>query len=428
MTFCRSITILAIAAMALSISGLWQLSTADAALQLTAPSFQGKVSYSADGLGQVGTGATVEAQVPAGSTVLQAYLHGAYFSNPIPAGQLAINFDGTAYNLTQLPSSLFLLSTARADVTSQVSAKVAGGPGPLYTFQINSDPASLNGVALTVVFSNPALPDGTVAVLDGSASQAGDSATFSFAAPLDKTISGFEAIMSLGSGHSYQDGVGPGTHSCATGQVSIVDVNAQRLSSCAGNYDDGFNDSSALITVGGVGDLTDNPPNPFGAGGLDDELYNIEPFLDQGDTQMTITSSNPSQDDNLFLAIIKVTANAEVTTGTPPPTTAPPTATPTPTTAPPTVTPTPTSSPPSATPTPTSAPPTASPTTTVSPSTPAPSAALTGTPPVGGFVDVDMVKVNPARSVADGLTVVVVLAIVAMATIAGAGAVARRRS
>ena len=43
------------------------------------------------------------------------------------------------------------------------------------------------------------------------------------------------------------------------GQFSIVDVNSQRLTSCAGNFDDGLGNDGALVTVGGVGDLTDNP-------------------------------------------------------------------------------------------------------------------------------------------------------------------------
>ena len=84
---------------------------------------------------------------------------------------------------------------------------------------------------------------------------------------------------------------------------------------CAGSFDDGVQGetSSSLITVGGVGDSTDNPTPPDNPPS-DDELYNLEPFLVQGDTQLTVTSSNPSQDDNLFLAVIEISAQAQATT------------------------------------------------------------------------------------------------------------------
>ena len=41
--------------------------------------FTGHGGYSTDGLGQNGTGGTLEADVPAGSTVQKAFLYGTYF-------------------------------------------------------------------------------------------------------------------------------------------------------------------------------------------------------------------------------------------------------------------------------------------------------------------------------------------------------------
>ena len=101
---------------------------------------------------------------------------------------------------------------------------------------------------------------------------------------------------------------------CGGGQFSIVDVNGQRLTSCAGNYDDGLGNDGALITVGGVSDSTDNPANPNSSNtGTDDELYNLDPLLSQGATSIEIKSSNPSDNDNLFLAVISIAAKATVT-------------------------------------------------------------------------------------------------------------------
>jgi hypothetical protein len=269
--------------------------------------FNGHGGYSADGLGQNGTGGTVQAEVPAGSTVQKAFLYGTYFTNAPSLAERTIDFDGTLVETTQIGTVSFL-STTRADVTAQVAAKVGGGGG-ITDFAINSDVGALDGVALVVIFSNAALPENTIAVLDGGASQAGDTATFVLAAPLDKTVPGFQATMSLGSGFSYQGFPG---HVCGGGQFSTVEVNSQLLSNCAGSFDDGEGNNGALITVGGVGDLTDNPTPP-NAPLLDDELYNLDPFLNQGDGFIEIKTSNPSADDNLFLAVISISAKATVT-------------------------------------------------------------------------------------------------------------------
>jgi hypothetical protein len=302
-------------------------SSATATLALLKPTspadpatFSGRGGYSADGLGQTSPGGTVQAQVPAGSTVVRAYLYGTYDStDPTPA-ELTIDFDGTSVVLAKISNITapgVLLTTARAEVTTQVAGKVGSG-GATTDFAVNTHPANLDGVALVVIYSNPTLPVTTIAVLDGSASPTGDTATFAFAQPLDKSVPNFTARLSLGIGWSYQ---GEDGHACnlvplppATfAQASKVNVNSQLLTGCAGNYDDGAAADGALITVGGVGDSLDNPTPPDNPP-TDDELYDIAPFMNQGDTQLTITSSNPSQDDNLFLAVMQVTASANVTT------------------------------------------------------------------------------------------------------------------
>ncbi len=290
---------------------------AHATLQLVKPNpsvnatFVGKGGYSADGLGQDGTGGTVQAEVPVGSTVTRAYLYATYFENSTPsAADRTFDFDGTTVVMDFLansePGPCCSLATARAEVTGQVASKVGGGGG-ITDFAVNTDPATVDGVALVVIFSNPALPDGTIAVLDGGSKQTGDSTVFNFSAPLDKTVPNFAAQMSLGSGFSFQDSVGG--HSCGGDQFSTVAVNTQPLANCAGNYDDGLGEDGALITVGGVGDSIDNPTPPPPADPVeDDELYNLSPFLSQGDNALVIDTTNPSGDDNLFLAVISFTA------------------------------------------------------------------------------------------------------------------------
>ena len=160
-------------------------------------------------------------------------------------------------------------------------------------------------MALVVIYSNPSLPVTTIAVLDGESKFEGDSFSFNFSTPLETDRPGFSATLAVGSGYSYQ-GVQAG-HACGGGQSSTIDVNSQRVSSCAGNFDDGLGNNGALITVGGVGDTIDNPDPKATNSGTDDELYDLVPFLHNGDGSITVETKNESHNDNLFVAVLKVT-------------------------------------------------------------------------------------------------------------------------
>src|SRR5690349_9823710 len=78
--------------------------------------FVGRGGVSTDGLGQAGGGGTIQAEVPAGSTVVQAYLYGTYQQGnnaPVEADR-TISMDGTSHVLALLgPDSSNDLATAR---------------------------------------------------------------------------------------------------------------------------------------------------------------------------------------------------------------------------------------------------------------------------------------------------------------------------
>jgi cysteine-rich repeat protein len=96
------------------------------------------------------------------------------------------------------------------------------------------------------------------------------------------------------------------TSSIITQLVSLFfqqDVNGARLTSFAGGSDDGFPQNGGLLTVGGYDDSNDNPVNPFGQD-PDDELYNLVPFLVEGDDDIEVQTVNPSNDDIIFFAAI----------------------------------------------------------------------------------------------------------------------------
>ena len=282
-----------------------------------APTFFGNGGWSADGCGTNSqNGCSLQAEVPAGSTVEGAWLYAAT-QQTCPA-TTSLTFDGTPYVLPELVHNTFdafSLCSYRTEVTAQVAATVGGGGGITLFPVLETAPSTLaiDGTALVVVFSNPGEDQLSVIVLDGGLDSDGQTTSVGLAAPLDKTVPGFDAVMSLGISFGNQ-GTGPFSHLCGGNQNSQIDINGVRMTSCAGHHDDGDQESNgALITVGGVGDSTNIPVDPFATNtGEDDELYSIADFLSQGDTQIDITNVNPSDDDNIFLAIIAINAKASL--------------------------------------------------------------------------------------------------------------------
>jgi hypothetical protein len=287
--------------------------------------FYGHGGYSSDGIGE-SDGGSLRADVPAGSTVRQAYLYGSYESYPsgqpsLTTFERTVSFDGAPVVLTEVSKTDTVNDTfyaARADVTTTVAAQVGGG-GAVTSFAASGPPGRpLHGLALVVIYENPASPRESIAILDGFASPSGDNAKLTYSAPLNTGVAGFRATMALGIGWSAQGSMGD--HACYGGQASTVDVNSARLASCAGNADDSPN---SLITVGGVGDSFTNPTDPFDdydGNGDDDELYDLAPFVGDGDAELNIDTTNASQDDNVFLAVIEIAARASAATNgqTPP--------------------------------------------------------------------------------------------------------------
>lgn len=301
--------------MAVLALGVSYLSTEAEASLTSSFQFNGMGNWSIDACGSTSTSpvCSISAEVPTGSTIVQAFLYSSTFgSSAVPT----VDFDGTALSgadWTALGVTGPGLQAFRADVTSLVAAKIGGGSGVPFSFDINSETGSVDGELLAIVYSNPAEIERTIAFLDGASATTGDSFAVNLAAPLDTTTAGFEALLSLGIGFGFQP----------SGQVSQIDVNGRRLTSCAGGQDDGAGANGALITGGGIGDSTDNP-DPFctTAGGprSDDELYNLAlgnsadatAFLLDGITTIDVDTLNPSNDDNIFFAGFNITAEAGV--------------------------------------------------------------------------------------------------------------------
>jgi hypothetical protein len=286
--------------------------------------FNGNGNWSLSGLGSNNspTG-NLQALVPTGSTVEKAFL----YSTLTPYGSFtSVTFDGTVLSsgsFTSLGSNPYGLQAYYTDVTSQVAAKVGSGSASVFNFSVlEGSTYSQDGEALAIVYSNPTEKKRTIAFLGGSTNAAGDSFKVNLAVPLpDPTTAGFEALFSLGIGYSYQSNMAQ--------QYSNVSVDGRKLTSSAGGEDDGGPYDGGLITIGGIGDNPANPANPDATPTnprSDDELYNLAlgngsspaPFLTTGNTSFTVTTQNPSGDDNIFFAGINITADAGV--NQPPPT------------------------------------------------------------------------------------------------------------
>jgi len=266
------------------------------------------VTYSAEGAGisidAVGlsdnTLGYVQAEIPADAVIQAAYLYSA--SVGWGGGLSDVVFEGTT--LTSSASSQLdtaakdgnsWVSENRWNVTSLVQSKYTSAGGT-YNFSV-TETGYLDGEILAVIYSVAGQDVKTVLIYDGELATSGDTFNIALNPAYDGTS---DAILSLGISYSYNGG----------GQYSTVDVNGERLTSSAADYDDGYQANGGLITAGGVGDSTDNPTDPNNPYGADDELYNLKPFLQAGDNLISINTLNPSADDNVFFSALTFNGRA----------------------------------------------------------------------------------------------------------------------
>ena len=280
--------------------------------------FVGNGNWSLDAVGSNNEPVGIlQAYVPEGSTVEKAFLYSSkvFGSTDAPT----VSFDGIVYDATNF-TALGLtnnLQAFRLDVTDQVKNKVGNGSSDRYDFSIDYEipNSKTDGEILAIVYSNPSEVERTIAFLDGFSDQDADVVTFTFDEPMpDPSSPGFEALLSLGIGYGYQP----------SGQYSQVDINGRRLTTSAGGQDDGVGVNGGLITVGGLDDDPSNPSDPYQTDiegyRYDDELYDLTqgnmidntPFISEGITSFTMSTSNPSFDDNIFFMGINVTAVGDV--------------------------------------------------------------------------------------------------------------------
>ncbi len=256
----------------------------------------GKIYLSVDGTGTSGATGTVQVLKNAGATVRKAYLVGD--STNIEASSAIVNNVTIAWEQVETtPWGGGTFYSYLTDVTSIVKPTIdAAGAGTLDIAVNEGIQSAYEGLALAVVFDDPnQTVDQSVILYFGGLRPTGGTATINFASPIN-TSSTLGATFGLGIGYSFNSGP-------VVSQSSQVQVNGQLLTSVAGNFDDGQPENGALFTIGGLGDSPNNPADPTSTDyTTDDELYNLLPFIKNGDTAVTLNTVNPSDNDHIFFA------------------------------------------------------------------------------------------------------------------------------
>ncbi len=276
--------------------------------------FRGRADVSTDALGTSDFG-TLQAQIAEGATVEMAFLHVATRSFEDPFRPTSILFEGQEVPIAWLDNvgdgEMPNFETGRADVTEIVRQKVLAGGATLFNFTVDEriidDHDLIEGTSLTVIYSHPDLPVRTIAVLDGGLTGPIPQTThLNFRSPLNPSDEDFLARLALG----IQFGNSGGT------QFSTVRVSGLPLTSSAGGSDDSIEEvpgDGNLITVGGIGDSPVSPTDPLSFDtALDDELYDLAPFITSDTKTLALEMANPSGDDSIFLMVLVLPGQADV--------------------------------------------------------------------------------------------------------------------
>jgi len=267
----------------------------------------GKISLSVDGLGTIDSG-TIQVEKPAGATVRSAYMAAAdvwgQSGAPLPDGAVQINGNNVNWDSHDPVNA----NSAWSDVTAIVKPIVDAAPAGIVDLDI-TETMYLDGSIIAVILDDPSQTnDNTIVLLFGAQEITGDTFAIGLAEPIDKSDSNLVLDMSLGISFGYQ----ATTH---TVQYSIVEVNGNCMTTSAGGQDDGYDADGGLLTVGGIGDSNDNPADPYATPTeprSDDELYNLIPFVSDGDTGINVYTENPSNNDNIFFASLYLASTTAV--------------------------------------------------------------------------------------------------------------------
>lgn len=252
----------------------------------------GQFTLSVDGVG-VGAYNTldsgfIQVEKPAGATVEAVYM--------LAMGDVATDYNPSA-SPVRIAGVVPVLSaededydasgfssahTQFGEVTSSLASTLNALPAGTSDLLVE-ELETLEGVNLFVVWNDPGAPTTSAAIWMGSQNTLNGASGSLLFDPIDTSSPDFEVTMGIGIGYSYND---PTT--AAPEQVSRFRVNGSQIANRAGGYDDGLDGNGGLWTIGGLGD----DPNA-----IDDELYDVTSYIDDGDTSIDWTADSVTGHD-----------------------------------------------------------------------------------------------------------------------------------
>ncbi len=284
--------------------------------------YYGRVSWSIDGAAEKShiklSPQTIRFEKPEGATVRQAWLISGDGGNRNNSGHppLDVLLNGSQVDfsnwakVTTAPGgeSWNNFNSYWSDVTSLVSQTIDESAAGVHTLAFDqgdgTDDDSVEGGSLVVVYDDPSAPLSSIFLKVGTADPAGSQFSFPFPAISAENLNN-DLLLSIGISNSYQ--------SSYWEQSSNIMANGLWLSNVAGGCDDSASfattgcDFGGYNTIGGVGDTARIPGNVDSEivgydRNVDNELYRLNSLINIGDTSLSVTTSNPSNNDNIYFA------------------------------------------------------------------------------------------------------------------------------
>jgi len=273
----------------------------------------------------------------AAETVRAAYLFAAStgYSDYVPQnGDLTLNGESVEWEAGRtIPTTPGVLAyNAVANVTSIVAPLVKAAPTGLVDIQLaeGTHTYEYDGEILAVVLEDPAVNEArSFTLLYGAQNAEGDTFHIGLAEPINLSNPNFALNLSLGVSWGYQ--LDEPTYE---EQYSIVKVNEKLLTSSLGGQagcEEKFSPTpdyaacgnGELITVGGIGDKVEDPANPEATPGTCensigekaprcDGIFTLLPFVNNGESNISFFTDNPSNNDNIFFGALEVRGGAAV--------------------------------------------------------------------------------------------------------------------
>lgn len=286
-------------------------------------SYYGHISWSIDGASDAdhtaGDEITISVDKPEGATVRAALFIGGDGGNRNTTGYTPTDVYLNEQNVllthwaktTTCPGGECWnnFNTYYGDVTDLIKSDVDAAEPGIIDFSFDQgdgvDGDSMEGGALVVIFDDPNAPMSSIYLRGGTSDPDGDSFTFEFPALTSENLA-YDINLSVGISNSYQWG--------GWSQTSNITANGTLLSNISGGCDDSeeYNNSvscgfGGYNTVGGIEDNINNPGNVDSEVtgydvNLDNELYDLDAVLVEGDTSLTVDTVNPSANDNIYFA------------------------------------------------------------------------------------------------------------------------------